>query len=66
MVIRITSVPEKYTIIYKTKNSYSLNALQRLKSIESRRNTQIINNKNKTTAPAQISVYASSDTELQI
>jgi len=66
MVVRITSVPEKYTIIYKTINSYSFNALQKLRSIESQRSTPIINDKNKTTAPAQISVYGSSDKELQI
>jgi len=65
-VVRITSVPEKYTIIYQTTNSYNFNALQRLRSIESRRNTQIVNDKNKTTEPAQISVYALSETELQI
>jgi len=46
MVVRISSVPEKYTIIYKTTNSYSFNALQRLRSIESQRNTQIMNDKN--------------------
>jgi len=34
-VVRITSVPEKYTIIYKTTNSYNFNALQMLRSTES-------------------------------
>ena len=66
MVVRITSVPEKYTIIYKTTNFYSFNALHRLRSTEAQRNTQIINDKNKTTAPAQISMYGSSETDLQI
>ena len=66
MVVRITTVPEKCTIIYKTTNSYHFNASQRLRRIESLQNTQIINDKNKTIASVQIPVYGSSETELQI